>query len=248
MRITPEEIAAFVASSGFDLLALEQIWTQYMWITLRKPGPVGAAPAHNHAARLRNISNALTGEPVTPASGAMAALALWIERLPASCHLLNTTVAADGHPCRLTYIGPPAPDGVSQINAKLPEKLRTGLVVVEATHLGEPLCSPGWVRIVPAGPMVPRVTGITDGVNLLSGNLIVSGTVKVTMEEVANGADFRAAVDQFATPPADVFCTDPIGLHWEFNFNLPANLPPGPHRVTISLGRRTFPRIPIQVA
>ena len=96
--------------------------------------------------------------------------------------------------------------------------------------------------------MVPRVTGITDGVNLLSGNLIVSGTVKVTMEEVANGADFRAAVDQFATPPADVFCTDPIGLHWEFNFNLPANLPPGPHRVTISLGRRTFPRIPIQVA
>jgi SAM-dependent methyltransferase len=247
VRITPAEIAAFVESTGFHLLALEQVWTQYMWITLRKPGPKGVAPASN-SARLRNISNALTGEAVTPASGAMAALALWIERLPASCHLLNTTVTADGRHCRLTYIGPPAADRVSQINAVLPENLRTGLVMVEAAHDGGPLCSPGWVRIVPAGPSVPRVTGISDGVNILSGNRIVSGTVKVTMEEVANGADFHATVDKLATPAADAFCTDPVGQRWEFNFNLPENLPPGPHRVSITLGRRIFPRIPIEVA
>jgi len=248
VRIAPAEIAAFVESTGFHLLALEQIWTQYMWITLRKPDPDGAAPAKNHAARLRNISNAMTGEPVTPASGAMAALALWIEHLPASCHLLNTTVTADGRPCRLTHIGPPAADGVSQINAVLPENLRTGLVMVEAAHDGAPLCSTAWVRIVPAGPSVPRVTGISDGVNLLSGNRIVSGTVKVTMEEVANGADFRATVDKLATPAADAFCTDPVGRCWEFNFTLPENLPSGPHRVSIALGRRIFPRIAIEVA
>ena len=247
VRITPAEIAAFVETTGFHLLALEQIWTQYMWITLRKPDPAGAAPA-NHSARLRNISNALTGESVTPASGAMAALALWIERLPASCHLLNTTVTVDGRHCRLTYVGPPAADGVSQINAVLPENLRTGLVMVEAAHDGGPLCSAGWVRIVPAGPSVPRVTGITDGVNLLSGNRIVSGTVKVTMEEVANGADFHATVDKLATPAADAFCTDPVAQRWEFNFNLPENLPPGPHPVSIKLGRRVFPRILIEVA
>lgn len=247
VRITPAEIAEFVESSGFHLLALEQVWTQYMWITLRKPGPDGVAPA-NHSARLRNISNALTGEAVTPASGAMAALALWIERLPASCHLLNTTVTADGRHCRLTYIGSPAADGVSQINAVLPENLRTGLVMVEAVHNGSPLCAAGWVRIVPAPPSVPRVTGITDGVNLLSGNRIVSGTVKVTMEEVAHGTDFKATVDRLATPAADAFCTDPVAQRWEFNFNLPENLPPGSHRVSITLGRRTFPRIPIEVA
>jgi hypothetical protein len=178
----------------------------------------------------------------------MAALALWIERLPASCHLLNTTVTADGRPCRLTHIGPPAPDGVSQINAVLPENLRTGLVMVEATYGGAPLCAAGWVRIVPAGPSVPRVTGISDGVNLLSGNRIVSGTVKVTMEEVAHGADFRATVDKLPTPAADAFCTDPVGGRWEFNFNLPEKLEPGPHRVSITLGRRTFPRIFIEVA
>ena len=247
VRITAAEVAAFVESTGFHLLALEQVWTQYMWITLRKPGPGGAAPV-NYSARLRNISNALTGEAVTPASGAMAALALWIERLPASCHLLNTTVTADGRPCRLTYVGPPAADGVSQINAVLPENLRTGLVMVEAAHDGAPLCSAGWVRIVPPGPSVPRITGISDGVNLLSGNRIVSGTVKVTMEEVAHGADFHASVDSLATPAADAFCTDPVAQRWEFNFNLPENLAPGPHRVSIALGRRVYPQIPIEVA
>jgi SAM-dependent methyltransferase len=244
VRITPTEIAEFVSTTGFHLLALEQIWTQYTWITLRKPGPEAAGPARN--ARLRNISNALTGEAVTPASGAMAAIALWIERLPASCHLLNTTVTADGRPCRLAYIGPPAADGVSQVNAVLPEKVRTGLVMVEATHDGAPLCSPGWVRIMPAGPAVPRITGISDGVNLLSGNRIHSGTVKVTVEEVAHATDFHAAIDATITE-AESFCTDPVGQRWEFNLNLPANLPRGQHYVSIVLGRRGFPPIPIEV-
>jgi len=245
VRITPAEIAAFVQSSGFHLLALEQVWTQYMWITLRKP-PAEAAPPSG-SPRLRNISNAMTGEAVTPASGPMAALALWFQRLPASCHLLNTDVTADGRPCRLTHIGPPAADDVSQINAVLPEKLRSGLVLVEAFHDGKPLGAGDWVRIVPAGPMVPRITNICDGVNLLSGNRIFSRTVKVTMEEVPAGAAFRATVDSTPAAAPEAFCADPVAQRWEFNFQIPDQIPPGPHRVAISLGRRAFPRVPIEV-
>jgi len=247
VRIAPTEIAEFAQATGFHLLALEQIWTQYMWVTLRKPNPEDAArPAR--PARLRNVSNALTGESVTPASGAMAALALWFERLPASCHLLNTVVTADGLPCRLTYIGPPAADDVSQINAVLPEHLRTGLVMVEATHCGAALGPGTWVRIVPAGPSVPRITGMSDGVNLLSGNRIASRTVKVTMEEVPRDARFSATVDSLATAAAEAFCADPVAQRWEFNFSLPENLATGPHWVSIVLGRRAFPPVPIEVA
>jgi len=68
------------------------------------------------------------------------------------------------------------------------------------------------------------------------------------MEEVAHGADFHASVDSLATPAADAFCTDPVAQRWEFNFNLPENLAPGPHRVSIALGRRVYPQIPIEVA
>jgi hypothetical protein len=104
------------------------------------------------------------------------------------------------------------------------------------------------VRIVPAGPLVPRITAISDGVNLLSGNRILSRTVKVTMEEVTPGNAFRATVDSVPTPAAEAFCADPVAQRWEFNFQLPENLPPGPHRIAITLGRRAFPRIPIEVA
>jgi len=55
-------------------------------------------------------------------------------------------------------------------------------------------------------------------------------------------------VDSLATPAADAFCTDPVAQRWEFNFNLPEHLAPGPHRVSIALGRRVYPQIPIEVA
>ena len=36
VRIAPDEVTAFARENDFQLLALEQIWTQYMWITCRK--------------------------------------------------------------------------------------------------------------------------------------------------------------------------------------------------------------------
>jgi SAM-dependent methyltransferase len=246
VRIAPAEIAEFAASTGFHLLALERIWTQYMWVTLRKPGPEPAALPR--AARLRSISNAFNGEAVSPASGPMAALALWIERLPASCHLLNTIVTADGRPCRLASISPPAADGVTQVSLMLPENVRTGMVMVEALHDGTPLGSPCWVRLMPPGPAVPRITGIGDGVNLYFGNRIASGAVTVTMDEVARAGDFRAAVDSLPAPAAEAFCIDPVSQRWEFTFRLPGGIGRGPHRISIALGRRAFPPIPIEVA
>ncbi len=100
-----------------------------------------------------------------------------VDRAPAGRLPTWTTsrVTADGRVCRLSYIGPPAADGVSQVNAMLPEGLRTGLVPVEVVQ-GEPLCAARLGAHHAARPPVPRVTGITDGVNLLFGNRIVSGT------------------------------------------------------------------------
>ena len=74
VRITPDEIRAFARDHDFQLLALEQIWTQYMWITCRKM-PDGLEPAGSRprsglrAPPIRSISNALTGEAVAPCAG-----------------------------------------------------------------------------------------------------------------------------------------------------------------------------------
>ncbi|SPE40245.1 Methyltransferase type 11 (fragment) [Candidatus Sulfopaludibacter sp. SbA3] len=245
MRIAPEELTAFARDNDLQLLALEQIWTQYMWMTCRKRGAPRAAPG---PAGIRNISNALTGEAVAPAAGPMAAVSVWVQNLPVDCDLIGTRIAADGLPCRLTYIGEPEADGVSQVNAFLPEGLRTGLVPVELQWHGVVICPPAWVRIMPAGPAVPRIYTVADGVNLLSGNRIVSGSVKVTMIEVTHPEEFRATVDGIDAQEIDSFCADPIGQRYEFNFRLPESIRSGPHQVRIALGHRALAPLPIEVA
>ena len=250
VRISPEDMRAFTLEEDFQLLALEQIWTQYMWITCRKAAhgwreALAARPPETHAA-IRNISNALTGEAVAPAAGAMAALSLWIGGLPADFDLNHMAVAADGAPCRGIYIGEPAADGVAQVNVALPEHIRTGLVPVEVSWLGRPLCPPAWVRIMPPGPLVPRIVSVADGVNLISGNRVLSRIVKLGMVEVPDAAQFRAAVAGLPVQ-AEHFCTDPLWRRYEFNFHLPEQLGPGWHEVQVSLGRRALAPVAIEV-
>ncbi|HUA59654.1 MAG TPA: class I SAM-dependent methyltransferase [Verrucomicrobiae bacterium] len=253
VRFSPDEIAQFAADHDFQLLAVEQIWTQYMWITCRKR-PAGwtkqlrqcqVAP---NAARIRNMGNASTGETVAPGSGLFASLAVFVYNLPAECDINYLTLNADGKPCRPTFIGEPERDGASQVNGTLPDGLRTGLVPVDLQWMGQPLCPPSWIRIVPPGPLVPRIMSLSDAVNLLSGTRIVSGLVKVTMREVVHPETFRASVDGHEAPPAEFFCVDPIVQKFEFNFRLPQAIGKGPHQLRARLGRREFAPLAIEVA
>jgi SAM-dependent methyltransferase len=253
VRISAAEIADFARANDFQLLALEQVWTQYMWVTCRRKEAgwtrsLEGRAASAHSARIRHISDAMTGDRVAPATGPMAALALWVEALPADCDLNHVEMTADGAACRLAYIGEPAADGVSQINGALPEDIRTGLVPVELRWMGRPLCAPQWVRIMPPGPAVPRIGSLTDGVNLLSGNRVSSGVLKVTMFDVVRDADFRASLDGTEIPDTESFCVDPVARRWEFNVRLPEGTAKGAHQVGIALGRRTFAPVPIEVA
>ena len=252
VRITEDEIRAFTREQDLQLLVIEQIWTQYMWITCRKR-PTGwtaslAGRRIEPTAVIRNISNALTGEAVAPVRGPLAALSLWVANLPDEADLNHVAVIADGLQCRLIYIGEPAQDGVAQVNVALPEGLRTGMVPVQMFWLGQPLSEPAWVRIMPAGPSVPRIATITDGINLLSGTRIVTGSVKVTMHEVADPAPFHARIDGRDALEIESFCADPITQRYEFNFKVPPGTAPGPHEVVVSLGKRVFPPLAIEVA
>ncbi len=251
VRITPDEIASFAGEHDFQLLALEQIWTQYMWVTLRKMPAGWSESLHTaepvSAATVRNVSNALTGERAAPAGGPMAALSVWIDRLPRDCDLNHLTMTADGAPCRLSYIGEPESDGVSQVNAALPEGIRTGLVPLALTWLDRPLCPAAWARIIPPGPAVPRIGAVTDGVNLLSGNRIVSGVGKVSMFDVAHAERFQAFFDGEPISGIESFCVDPAARRWEFNLPLPKAVHPGAHQLRIAIGRREFPPVLVEV-
>jgi SAM-dependent methyltransferase len=252
VRITEEEVRQLAREQDMQLLVVEQIWTQYMWITCRKR-PAGwtaslAGRRVQPTSVIRKISNAQTGEAVAPVRGPLAALSLWVEGLPDEADLNHMTITADGLTCRLMYIGEPEKDGIAQVNVALPEGLRTGMVPVEITWLGQPAAEAAWVRIMPAGPAVPRVTTIADGINLLSGTRIVTGTVKVTMHEVGDAAQFHATIEGMDVREIESFCADPISQRYEFNFRLPERVGAGPHEVLVTLGKRKFAPLAIEVA
>jgi SAM-dependent methyltransferase len=246
VRVTPGEIAQFARETGFQLLALDPIWTQYMWVTCRKRG--GETPRAAGPARIRNLTNAITGEAAAPASGPMAALSLWIENLPVECDLNSLAIAADQGACRVSYVGEPANDGVTQVNAALPVGVRTGLVPVEVFVNGQPLCPASWVRIIPAGPPTPHVVSIGDGVNLISGNVVASGMLKAVLVEVEHAEEFHATLDGQPVASIDAFCVDPLFQRYEFNFPVPPGTECGRHEVRVWLGRRAFAPVAVEVA
>jgi SAM-dependent methyltransferase len=250
VRIPAGDVADFAYRHDFQLLALEGASTQYMWTTFRKQ-PAGwraGLRAHSGAStRIRAISNALTGDPLVPASGPRAFAALRLENLPADCDLLNMEVRINGRAGMLTYLGAPDWDGVIQLNVALPAGTRTGLVPVEVFRLGRPLTAACWMRTIPAGPAVPRLVSIRDGVNLLSGVRIASRWIKLVLEELAHPEYLIARIGESSLGHLDIFCADPLEQRYEINVRLPDSIAAGPHHLHIHIGSRVFPPVAIKV-
>jgi len=251
VRIGARDVADFARGADLQLLALEGAGTQYMWVTVRKQAQgwwervsaVREAPG----ARIRQVCNSHSGEPAVPARGRFASISIWVEKLPPDCDLNQLTVTVDEMETPPVYIGSPVYDGVCQVNALLPAGLRTGLAPVELRWRGEPLCEPGWVRVVPPPPSVARMVSLTDGVNLLSGNVISSRTVKLCLEELTTPERVEATVDGLAAKDVDRFCTDANNERWEINFTLPRSVAAGTHEVEVRIGRRRLAQVEIEV-
>src|SRR5262249_43451423 len=145
-----------------------------------------AANPPRSQARIRRIVNSYSGEPILPASGRFACMALWIEQLPVDCDLNQIDIEIEGAPASPMYIGSPVFDGICQVNALMPPEVRTGLVPVEMRWFAQPLCETAWARVAPPGPAVPRLTSLSDGINLLSGSRISSRSVKLCLEELVD--------------------------------------------------------------
>jgi SAM-dependent methyltransferase len=248
VRIPAADVAAFARENDLQLLALEGASTQYMWITCRKREPGGKQELRPSAGsvRIRRITNAHSSEPVAPNSGRFSSVSMWVEDLPADCDLNSLEVRFGGRPGTPFYLGRPEPDGLQQLNVTLPAGVPTGLCEVELLWLGSKVADSATLRIMRAGPAVPRLTSVSDGVNLLSGTRIVSGSIKVAIEEAAPW-NFEATVSGAPVHGIDAFLTDPLPPRYEVNFMLPPGLSAGPHDLQIRLGRRRFAAVAIEI-
>ena len=68
------------------------------------------------------------------------------------------------------------------------------------------------------------------------------------MHEVSDATQFHATVDGRDAREIESFCADPVSQRYEFNFRLPESISKGPHEVLVSLGKRKFAPLEIEVA
>lgn len=246
VRISAAEVKAFAREHGVRLLSLNGVDTQYMWATFQKPE--GSAVEKVSDCRIQWIANAFSNERAIPASGRLACAALTVENLPQdACDINSLNVLIGGLAGEICYIGPRGHNGLSHLNVFLPKGIGTGLLPVGIEWRGERLCADSWMRVIPAGPAVPYLVAISDGVNLLSPQRIESGTIKVTIEEVQDIGAFRATVDGIPVSDVETFRTDPLAERYEVNFTLPESIGAGGHVLDVWLGRRRLTQIGIEV-
>jgi ubiquinone/menaquinone biosynthesis C-methylase UbiE len=243
-NVSPDEVRAYAREFRLRLLALEGVATQYMWVTIRKPGL--EASAHPSAVRIRRVTNSESSEPVAPARGRYAALSAWVEGLPGGADLLNMELRLAGEATRLSYLGVPEADGIQQLNAVLPDGLATGLAPLELFFEGRLIAATSF-RIIPVPPAVPRLVEATDGHDYMSGTKIVSGTVKLFVEELFAPDTLRARIGEWEGIDYSILCTDPMSPRHEINFRLPNAVPAGAHLLRVEAGRRLLGAMPVEV-
>jgi SAM-dependent methyltransferase len=236
VSFSADDIHIFTRENGLQLLKLDGEYTQYLWTTWLKPS-FPRPTANSPQPVIRRITNAYTGDSLISQRGRKAALAIWITDLAADCDLNNIDILIEGAPGVPTYIGPADSQNLQQVNAWLPDGVRTGLVPVELRANGRPVCPVAMARVIPPGPLVPRIVSVTDGVNLVLQNATSTGLVKVQVEEVMEPDALTATIDDQPVPLA-IFRIDPRPPRHQLDIELPKGLPAGPHTLQIRIGPR----------
>jgi len=248
----PEEIALFAAEQGMQLLAMDGFETQYLWVTLRKP--LGEQSANGGKARIVRVTNTYTADALIPRGGRFASASLWVLGLDPAADLNALRVMVEGQPAAPCFVGKHVWKGPAQVNFYLPPGVRSGVLPVCLESRGEPISETAPMRVVEPGPMVPKLVSVSDGVNLLSRMWIESRSIKVHIEEV--GLQSAAAVHRALHAEIggreirdlDVFCVDPLPQRYEVNLSIPPEVAAGRHELAVSLGRRRFAPLEIQLA
>jgi ubiquinone/menaquinone biosynthesis C-methylase UbiE len=238
-----EELAAFAAAHGLQLLALDGFETQYLWMTARKGRPAVAPDAQ---LRLAGVANSSTSDGLVPQAGRSSSASFWVENLPEGADLNNLRVDVEGVLAAPSFVGRKARIGSGQVNVYLPPGVRAGMVPVRMLLDGRPASNTVAMRVAPPAPLIARLVEVTDGVNLLSKLSVASRSLKVSIEEApydsaeAVRTAFRARLNDCELAEVEAFRVDPMTRRFELNLRVPVGLPPGPYNLFCELGRRRF--------
>jgi hypothetical protein len=137
---------------------------------------------------------------------------------------------------------------LQQVTVILPELEATGLLPVELRWLDARIAPPAVLRVIPPGPIVPRLASVTDGVNLVSDRRIETRRVKLVLEEIERPYEIEARIGGRRVDDLEYFCVDPRPQKFEVNFRLPEEIGPGYHELVVQIGRRKLAPVVLEVS
>lgn len=228
---TSQDVIGFVQAHHFQLLALEGAATPSLWITLRRQpeGWQDTADASGRAA-IRRVTNASSFEPVAPCRGRFASIILRVESLPLDAGIQHVRVMIGDSWGAVTYIGAPDRNGWVPLHVDLPELEATGLLPVQLHWHDRPLSDPESLRVIPPGPLVPR---IVFGPGLTTGR-----EANLTLEDIARPWEIEVSVSGRPVEDLERACTDPRAQCYTIRFRVPVEVAAGQHEVRVTTGRR----------
>jgi SAM-dependent methyltransferase len=246
-QFTSQDLLEFAQTNNFQVLALEGAATPSLWTTWRKqPGAwqesLAAridAPGESQPVIIRRITNASSFEPVAPCRGRYASIVLRVENLAPDAGIQHLRVTIGSSLGTVTYLGPADRNGCQQIHVDLPELEATGLLPVQVFWLDHALSEPATLRVIPPGPLVPRVVSTAKRVE--------SRVVNITLEEIARPWEIEVSLGGHAVEDVERICMDPRPQRYAVNFRLPEDIAAGSHEVSIHVGRRKLPPVAIEV-
>lgn len=240
-QFTSQDLLEFARTHKYQVLALEGAATPSLWTTWRKqpdqiPEPAGESPM----VIIRRMTNASSFEPVAPCRGRFASIILRVENLPPDAGIQHLRVTIGSSLSAVTYIGPLERNGWQPVHVDLPELEATGLLPVQVWWLDRPLSEPATLRVIPPGPLVPRVLSAPARAERRS--------VTVLLEEIALPWEIEVSLSGRPVEDLERICTDPRQQRYAVNFRIPDDVAAGPHEVSIRVGRRKLPPLTVEVA
>lgn len=177
-QFTSHDLLEFAQMHACQVLALEGAGTPSLWTTWRKlPDGAPDSGGASRSVAIRRMTNASSLEPVAPCRGRFASIVLRVENLPPDAGIQHLRVTIGSSQGSVTYIGPIERNGWQAVHVDLPELEATGLLPVQVWWLDRPLSESATLRVIPPGPLVPRVvSGPTRG---------DGRAISVTLEEIA---------------------------------------------------------------
>ena len=226
------ELTDLARDLDFQVLAHEAITSRWVTIVWRKRVPGWRALLQDQAfqttARVTSIGNAWDQTPVVPSRGRFAAISITVEALPVDADLFDLEIRIAGIRATAVSISTKDRDGQQHIIAQLPGLDQTGLIPVDVRWFGHCLGDQSHVRVVPPGPLVPRIASVAPH----------PSEITVSIEELGRPDELTGTLDGTPLWGLETHSTNSTTQAYDVRVPIPNGTAPGIHEIQLRAGHR----------